>query len=88
LKENMFKFNDFYQDDKVTYIGSKRAKELGNKQGWVIGQIKNEPGVYVVEFEGESYVMPASSLTKFRATSKDSGPEIRQLRKRHLEDES
>jgi len=83
----MLKFNAFYQDDKVMYVGSQLSKELGNKQGWIISQIKNEPGVYVVEFEGESYIMPESSLTRFKVTSKDSGPEIRQIRKRHVEDE-
>lgn len=84
---NMFKFNDFYQDDKVTYVGSRLARQVGNKHGWVVGQVKNEPGVYVVEFEGDSYIVPAADLIRFKATAKDSGPEIRQHRKRHSEDE-
>jgi hypothetical protein len=84
----MFKFNAFYQDDKVTYVGQRWAKELGGKMGWVIGPVTNEENVYVVEFEGDSYIMPLTSLTKFTASSaRDSGPEIRQIRKRSIEDE-
>jgi hypothetical protein len=79
--------SDFYQDDEVTYVGTARAKDIGSKKGWVISQVKNTNS-YVVEFDGESYIMPASSLIKFRASTKDSGPEIRQIRKRHAEDES
>ena len=85
---NMFYFNDYNQDDKVSYVGNKRAKELHGKMGWVIAPMKNEPGVYVVEFEGESYIMPSTSLAPFKAVlTKESGPEIRQIRKRSVEDE-
>ena len=84
----MFKFNDFYQDDKVTYVGARWAKELAGKEGWVVGQVKNEPGVYVVEFEGDSFIMPTTSLAPFKgAVAKDGGIEVRQFRKRHVEDE-
>lgn len=84
----MLKFNKYYQDAKVMYVGSRWAKEIGSKMGWVIGQIKNEPGKYVVEFGDESYVMPEGVLAPFVATAaKESGPEIRQIRKRSAEEE-
>ena len=84
----MFKFKAFNFDSKVVYVGSRWARELAGKAGWVIAPIKNQDNVYVVEFEGESYVMPESSLAKFTATAtKDSGPEIRQIRKRVSEEE-
>jgi hypothetical protein len=83
----MFKFNAFNLDDKVTYVGSRWSKELGGKMGWIVAPVINERNKYVVEFGDESYVMPEGSLAPFKATAaKETGPEIRQFRKR-LSDE-
>lgn len=84
----MFKFNAFNLDDKVTYVGNRFSKELGGKMGWIIAPVNNEDHKYVVEFGDDAYVVNESSLTHFKATSiKESGPEIRQFRKRMSDDD-
>ena len=84
----MAKFNAFNLDDKVTYIGSRFSKELGGKMGFVICPVRKEDHKYVVEFGDEAYVVNESSLTHFKATDiKNSGPEVRQFRKRSNDDD-
>lgn len=82
-------------DDKVSYVGSKFAKDLGDSQGWIINEVVNDPGLYVVEFGGDSYLIRWNLLMPFRASSgkneKNSnevhGVEIRRNRRRSAEDE-
>lgn len=83
----MFKFNSFNVDDRVVYVGSRYSKELGGKQGFVISPVMNEEYKYVVEFGDDAYVVNESSLAPFRATAKESGPEIRQIKKRFSEED-
>lgn len=86
--------NKYMPDDKVSYTGSK-FKDIAGAQGWVITEVRNDPGLYVVEFGGDSYLIRSHLLTTFRASStkeeKNSsevhGIEIRRNRKRTAEDE-
>jgi hypothetical protein len=60
----------FMQGDTVRYIG-RRALKNESKLGEVLAPMGNEPGVYVVEFGDEAYVMPESSLARYVATPQD-----------------
>ncbi len=60
----------FMQGDTVRYVG-KRALKNESKRGEVLAPMGNEPGVYVVEFGDEAYVMPESSLARYVATLQD-----------------
>lgn len=76
------------RDDRVVYVGSKFAKELGGKIGEVVAKIDGEKDGFVVEFGGDAYVMPGKSLSKYKATSKeDTGPEVHQKRRKRDDDE-
>lgn len=82
----------YMPDDKVAYTGSKFAKEIGSAQGWVICEVRNDPGLYVVEFGMDSYLIRGGLLAEFKATPKDDknqvhGIEIRRNRRRASEDE-
>ena len=71
------------QDDRVVYVGSKYASELRGKIGYIIAAIEKEKNGWVVEFGGETYVMPSSKLEKYKPSGKeDDFPEIH-LRRRH-----
>lgn len=86
--------NYFNVDDKVSYIGSKYAAEIGNSPGWIIATIKGEDNVFVVDFGiGDGFTMPATVLAHRRDQLKEQDPnsiggvEVRRQRKRHSEDD-
>jgi hypothetical protein len=54
----------FMQGDTVRYVG-RRALKNESKRGEVLAPMGNEPGVYVVEFGDDAYVMPEASLAKY-----------------------
>ena len=60
----------FMQGDVVRYVG-RRALKNDSKRGEVLAPMGNEPGVYVVEFGDEAYVMPEASLTRYVASLQD-----------------
>lgn len=86
--------NKYMPDDKVSYTGSK-FKDIAGSQGWVITEVRNDPGLYVVEFGGDSYLIRNTLLTPFSGApgkgeknpNEVHGIEIRRNRKRTAEDE-
>lgn len=85
----------YMPDDKVQYVGSRFAKELAGGQGWVISDVRNDPGLYVVEFGSDSYLLRDTVLAPFQASPKDlknqnevHGVEIRRNRRRANEEEA
>lgn len=85
----------YMPDDKVQYVGSKFAKELAGGQGWIISDVRNDPGLYVVEFGSDSYLLRDTVLAPFRAQPKDAKSanevhsiEIRRNRRRASEEET
>lgn len=85
----------FMQGDRVRYIGAKFAGEMKNtfRGGEICSRILNQPGMYVVDFGDDSYVMPASSLEIFVPTKKEleqaakAETEVTKRRKKQSEDE-
>jgi hypothetical protein len=76
------------RDDRVVYTGQKFAKDLSGKIGFVVGPVDKDPGVWVVDFPEDSYIMSERLLEKYRAPVKDDGaPEVHTRRKRKLHDE-
>jgi hypothetical protein len=76
----------FMQGDVVRYVG-KRALKNETKRGEVLAPMGNEPGVYVVEFGDDAYVMPEASLRTYVATQQEletatKEPEVVQKKKR------
>lgn len=83
----------YMPDDKVAYTGSKFAKDIGGAQGWVICEVRNDPGLYVVEFGMDSYLIRSNLLADFKAPPKEEkgqahGVEIRHNRRRATEEEA
>lgn len=85
----------YMPDDKVQYAGSRFGKELAGAQGWVICEVRNDPGLYVVEFGSDSYLLRDTVLAPFQASPKDlkaqneiHGIEIRRNRRRATEEET
>lgn len=76
----------FMQGDVVRYVG-QRALKNESKRGEVLASMGNEPGVYVVEFGDEAYVMPESSLARYVPSTQEleaaaKEPEVLQKKKR------
>lgn len=64
----------FQQGDKVSYSGSKFAKELHGKLGIVCGHVANQEGGIVVDFGEDSYVLDENRhLTRFQGKEKKEG---------------
>jgi hypothetical protein len=83
-------FKKFQQDDKVTYKGTRFARELHGKLGVVCSRVQNRPSGVVVDFGDDAYVMDESNLSKFVPSKEQEskGVEIQvQRRKRSSEDE-
>lgn len=81
------------QSDLVRYIGNKPSLKKSNvKKGEVLAQMGNEPGVYVVEFGDDAYVVREDELTRYVATAQDLDQakvaEVVQKKRRRSEDES
>lgn len=82
----------FMQGDIVRYTGNKPSiKKSDNGRGEVLAPMGNEPGVYVVEFGDNAYVVGGDSLTKYVATLQDAeqaarATEVQKKRRRHNEE--
>ena len=72
----------YLQGDKVSYCGQKFSSDLGGKMGEVCAPVTNQQGVYVVDFGGDDYVMPASSLTPFQGHLRTGTDESKQSDKK------
>jgi len=73
--------------DKVVYVGNKFS-ELRSSLGFVVAPMRNETGVYVVDFGGDSYVMSERSLAPYQQSAKDDRSiEILPVRRRRSDDE-
>lgn len=80
--------------DKVRYTGRRYASILSGKGkiGDVCAQVQNQPGVYVVDFGDESFVLPERSLERWYPTAQEikegkGEPLVETRRRRRSEDE-
>lgn len=81
----------FMQGDAVRYVG-RRALKNETKRGEVLAPMGNEPGVYVVAFGDDAYVMPEASLRTYVATTQEleaatKEPEVVQKKRRRQSDD-
>jgi hypothetical protein len=80
----------FMPFDKVSYTGTRFAKELHGDLGIVLTRVQNQPSHYVVDFSKESYVLHESYLMPFQQSpdkKKHTGPEVEPRRKRAKSEE-
>ena len=77
------------QDDIVYYSGSKFSGELNGKIGVIHAPVRNEDGVFVVEFDCKNgdYILSVYSLTKARPPKNESGPMVVPRRKRKQDED-
>lgn len=75
----------FMQSDLVRYVGNKPLLKKSNvKKGEVLAQMGNEPGVYVVEFGDDAYVVREDELTRYVATAQDlEQAKVIEIQKKH-----
>lgn len=77
----------YMQNDRIVYVGSKRS-DLSAAVGFIVNKVSNEEGVYVVDFNGDAYIMPESSLAPYRPTGRnDRVPEVMPVRRRRSDDD-
>lgn len=75
------------QDQQVVYTGNK-FRELSSAVGTVVAPVQNDPGKYVIDFGGDSYIMPETSLRPYQPSAKeDRGPQIIPVRRRRSDDD-
>lgn len=75
------------QDQQVVYIGTK-FRDLSAAVGTVIAPVQNDPGKYVIDFGGDSYIMPETSVRPYLPTGKeDKGPQVIPVRRRRSDDD-
>jgi hypothetical protein len=80
--------NIYNRDDRVVYAGRKFTGELSGQVGFIVAPVDKDPGVWVVDFSGDSYVISENFLNKYKPSAKDEGaPEVHTRRRRKHEDE-
>lgn len=82
----------FMSGDTVRYVGDKLSLKKGETRGEVLAPISNEPGVYVVEFGVDAYVVPEAELTRYAASKQEleqaaKEPEVFQKKRRRNAEE-
>lgn len=66
--------NRFMQGDKVSYVGTKHAKELHGKLGYIVGRVQNADHEVCVDFGEDAYVMDERHhLSRFQGKEKTDG---------------